>query len=276
MRFFLSLIFSALTCGGGYMLLQNPDSLDQVRQWFNTGEFLTLELRHSPKEIMERNKEALLKGAGRKFLEPSIVFYPYLLLEVKYTNTEEKTQEGLILWGLEDGEMVLSTSDWSKTHGFEDCLLAGASRYDFKILNTLASSQKPLDREQLLQKLLVEDDTLDHWLESAKDKYLIVQSGNQFRLHFENPKIFVKPETMIEHRLVTKPSTYSERMSKRYSMNQIENISKAAFGSDFTIRSSREVYLPVVRIKVQNPDNSIAETHWNALNGKKISDNLLP
>lgn len=277
MRIFLSLIVSAIVAYGGYFsYLKNPDLEGKLRQFFSTGEFLTLEMRYSPKQIMEQHREALIKGAGRKFLQPEIVFYPYLLLEVKYTSDDNKTQEGLMLWGLEDGEMVISTKDWSKTHGFEDCLLAGASRYDFKLINTLAKGQKALDRAELLQKLMVEEDTLDHWVESAKDKHLIVQNGNKLRLHFENPTIFVKPETQIEHPLVTKPSKYSEKVKRRYSKGQIESIARAAFGSDLAIRQSTEVYLPVAKIRVENPDKSVAETHFNAINGKKIASNLLP
>ena len=52
---------------------------------------------------------------------------------------------------------------------------------------------------------------------------------------------------------------------------QIERISRAAFGQNFAIRKMTDVYLPVHSIVVQNPDGSIHTSHWNALNGKRLS-----
>jgi len=45
---------------------------------------------------------------------------------------------------------------------------------------------------------------------------------------------------------------------------------KAAFGDDFAIRKTTEIFLPVYSIVVQNPDGSHMTTYWNALNGKNI------
>ena len=87
----------------------------------------------------------------------------------------------------------------------------------------------------------------------------------------QNPRLSVLPETKIDQWLVTKPSKNAKRITKKYRAYQIENIAKAAFGSDFTIRRTKEIFLPVYSIVVKNPDNSEMTTHWNALNGKKLS-----
>ena len=64
----------------------------------------------------------LLKDTDHVFLEPTLKFVPYLLMDVKYIRTQDKTGEGVILWGLVDGEMVINTGTWEKTHGFTDCI----------------------------------------------------------------------------------------------------------------------------------------------------------
>ena len=60
-------------------------------------------------------------------------------------------------------------------------------------------------------------------------------------------------------------------MPKRFRTSQIETTAKAAFGNDFAIRKTTEIFLPVYSIVVQNPDGSQMTTYWNALNGKKLS-----
>ena len=55
------------------------------------------------------------------------------------------------------------------------------------------------------------------------------------------------------------------------SSSQIQKIAKAAFGDDFTVRNTTEVYLPVYSIEVLNPDGSTFTTYWNALTGDRMT-----
>jgi len=235
--------------------------------------FKTLEVRYSADNIMRSHKRELLKDGEHKFLDPTIIFHPYLLMEVKYNRPTNQTGEGLILWSLVDGEMVINTNSWEKTHGFTDCIKSSADRDNFKVINALSLNNGSMDRESLSRFLNVEDETLDRWLEICKRKNLIVQSGNIFRLHFKNPKIHVVPETKINQGLVTKELKQAIKIAKKYRPSQIENIAKAAFGLDFAIRKMTEVFLPVHSIKIQNPDGSQMTTYWNALNGQQLSQN---
>jgi hypothetical protein len=82
-----------------------------------SGNFHTLEARLSAKQIMEANKRKLLKDDRHHFLEPVTLFTPYLLLEIKYTKPDHTTGEGMILWDLTDGEMVMHTQGWDKYMG---------------------------------------------------------------------------------------------------------------------------------------------------------------
>lgn len=275
MRFIITLLTIA---SGGYGLWWfMADSHPEIKNiknkamdFFNQGRFHTLEVRYSANQIMEAHRKELLKDNRHKYLEPILNFYPYVLLEVKYTLTDEKTSEGVMLWDLTDGEMVIDTKNWQKTHGFGDCINANADRHEFKILNMLAKKGGSIDREGLVKSLHVENDILDSWIDSCRKKKLIVQTGNRYRLHLENPLIRTVPETHIDERLVTQSYQDAIQLPTRYSVSQIEKMSKAAFGNDFAIRKTTDIFLPVHGIVVQNPDGSVHTSHWNALNGKPL------
>jgi len=173
--------------------------------------------------------------------------------------------------GLLDGEMVINTSTWEKTHGFTDCLASNATRQEFKVINALASRGGAWDRDGLVHFLNIENHILDNWIDGCRKKSLIVQNGNTYRLHLQNPKLQVIPETKLEQWLVTKSSKNANRVKRRYGAAQIKNTAKAAFGNDFAIRKTTEIFLPVYSIIVQNPDGSQMTTYWNALNGKRMA-----
>lgn len=259
-----------LLVGGGYWVYQTQP---QVRVFFDrhftSKEFHTLEARFSAEQIMEKNRKMLLKDSKYSYLEPSLQFYPYALLEVKYSK-ESKTKEGILLWSLLDGELVIDTADWQTTHGFQDCINAEADKNDFKIIKMLAKNNNKADRDVLLRNLPIENETLDVWIDSCRQKKLIIQRGSEYSLHFCEPRFMLLPETKIDEWVVTKPSKGANCIPKRYTVSQITQTALTAFDNDFKIRGVTEVYLPVYNIVVQNPDGSVLTTHWNALNGKRI------
>ena len=276
----MRLLFTFLTlvaaCWGLWRLTDTqPEVKTKIEEILNTGSFNTLEVRYSANQIMDSNRRKLLKSNRHRFLDPTMKFYPYTLLEVKYAVSEKKTKEGVILWDLSDGEMVLETKNWVKTHGLGDCINAGTDRHEFRVINLLASKGGSADREALIKSLHVDNEVLDAWIESCRRKQLIVQGGNRYRLHLEKPLLNMKPSTKIDERLVTKPHRNAERVHNRYSLSQIEKIAKAAFGGDFAIRKTLDLYLPVHCIVVQNPDGSIHTSHWNALNGKQMQTHFV-
>jgi len=247
-----------------------------AKEYLHTGDFLTLEEHFTADQIMESHRAELLKDETHVYLKPSLNFYPYVLMEVKYVRQNNGTGEGVMLWSLEDGEMILDTGTWEQTHGYEDCITAKATRNDFKIINTIAQHGNSMDRESLLKSLYVESDILDSWLDSVKRKQLIIQKGNDYRLHFQNPKLQMTPVTRIRHRLVKKPYKHAVRISGNYSASQIHAVTTAAYGSGFAIRSVKKVFLPAYVIEVKNPDGSTLTTQWNAVTGKRIKDHYIP
>jgi len=243
-----------------------------IKEKLEAGDFLTLEERYTPRQIMAANQAEMLQNSKYKFLEPEQYYYPYLIMEVKYSINEQNTGESSMLWSLKDGEMVTDSSSWEKTHGFEDAITANADRNDFKIINAISKHNGFIDRTTLAAELHADGDTLDNWIDGVRRKKLVLRSGNGYRLHLSNPNMNVVPTTNINSWLVKRPYKGSQRIAKKYSCSQIEKICQAAFGENFAIRSTKEVFLPVYEIKVQNPDGSLMTSHWNALNGKRIKN----
>ena len=249
----------------------SPSFRTKTEDFFSAGTFQTLEVRYTAEHIMDSHRKELLKDSEHVFLEPTLKFYPYLLMEVKYNRSYDRTGEGILLWGLVDGEMVINATTWERTHGFSDCIASNATRHEFKIINALAGHGGSCDREGLSKFLNIENNVLDEWAETCRKKSLIVQNGNVYRLHLQNPKLQVIPETKLDLNLVQKNTKHAVREKKRFRGVQIEQIARAAFGTDFAIRKTTEIFLPVYSITVQNPDGSQMTSYWNALNGSRIS-----
>lgn len=266
----VALMAFVLALGGYWTWNYQPKVRTKIEDLLSSATFQTLEIRYSAESIMEAHRKELLKDADHVYLDPILKFVPYLLMDVKYTRSHDKTAEGVMLWGLVDGEMVINTGTWEKTHGFTDCIASNATRQEFRIINALAARGGAWDREGLSKFLNIENNVLDTWVDSCRKKSLIVQNGNTYRLHLQNPKLQVVPETKLEQWLVTKPTKHASKVKERYRSAQIETIARAAFGGDFAIRNTTKVFLPVYSIVVQNPDGSQMTTYWNALNGKRL------
>lgn len=268
---------AALVLAGGWLVLttQSDSMLGFVRQYVENSEFVTLEARYSPEQIVDNYRKEFPAGELRNYQEPTLKFHPYLLMEVKYTQPDKKSREAVAFWSLIDGEMVLNTDTWEKTHGFEDAINAGATRTDFQVLYVLARNKGSATLDQVQKELRIDKEQLPLIVSSALTKHLIVQRGNELFLHFQNPKFLVRPETQTSHWLVSKPYDHAQRFPRKYSGNQVQRIAKAAFGDDFTIRSTTEVFLPVYAVDILNPDGSVLTTHWNALTGQKIQPKYL-
>jgi len=276
MKTMLALATFLLAAVGGIWKWQTDSNFREVvEQYIDNGDVVTFEARYTPEQIMELRSKELLGEKERSFQNSELKFHPYVLFEVKYSDHDKKTKEGILLWDLVDGEMVISCEQWDKTHGFEDAINAKATRNDFKILSALEKAKGKMTMEQLQRELQIEEDVLLPWVENSKEKHLIVQKGNDIQLHFQNPRMLVTPQTKIDQCMVTKPYNQAQKVTRRYTSREIEKIAYAAFGSDFTIRTKKEVFLPIYNIEVSNRDGSILTTYWNALNGKRIIPNYL-
>lgn len=274
MRRFAILAGLIATIGLGLYWFDESDWLKPIQHYVENQDVMTLEARYTPEVIMENHRRELLGDSQRSFQEPTLKFYPYLLMEVKFVDNK-KTREGVILWSQVDGEMVLNTDNWEMTHGFQDAINSGATALDFRLLNVLAE-KGVLTREKLQKELNLDEEALNGLIESAAKKQLILVKGHEIQLHFENPKFLVTPQTKMTQWIVNKPFSQGKKVPISYSQSKIERIAKAAFGNGFAIKSIKEIYLPVYNIPVLNADGSILISEWNALNGLRINPHYLP
>ena len=97
--FFLGAL-GALGYGLFWTYKNHPEYKNKVEELLNSGHFHTLEVRYTARQIMEAHRKELFKDNRHKYLEPALQFYPYVLMEVKYTVSDEKTREGVMLWDL--------------------------------------------------------------------------------------------------------------------------------------------------------------------------------
>lgn len=272
-KLLLLAIFAVLLAGGWWFYKDHgyEHFSGIVQQYVDNGEFVTLKARYTAEQIMQAHSKELLVNEQHSFQEPSLKFHPYLLMEVKYSQPDKKSREASSLWSLMDGEMVINTDTWEKTHGFEDAINADATRSDFKLMQALAKTRGPVPLDRLQKDLQIEKETLKSWIDSALAKHLVVLKGNELQLHFQDPKILVAPETQMNDWLVKKPYNHTQRIAAKYSKSQIQKNAKAAFGEDFTVRNFTEVLLPIHVIQVVNPDGSIFTSYWNALTGQRLN-----
>lgn len=269
-KIYLYFLAIAVVLVGAWMFTNQDKFSGIVQQYVENGEFITLKARYTPAQIMKDHQDELLADNKHAYQEPGLKYHPYLLMEVKYSQADKKSREGMVLWSLVDGEMVIQTETWEKTHGFEDAINAEATRNDFKIMQALAKRKGGMTFDQLQKELHLEKESLKLWVESGLSKHLIIQKDNELQLHFQDPKILISPETQINEWFVKKPYSHTQRLSNLYSNAQVQKVAKAAFGDDFTVRSATEVFLPVYSIEVLNPDGSIFTSYWNAINGERI------
>lgn len=271
MRFLTTLIILGGLGYGLYWLNGTyPELKDEAIELVKTGTFQTLETRFTASQIMEKEKLSLSNSSDARGHSPVLRFHPYLLMEVKFTTSDDQTEEGIILWDLMDGEMVLNTKSWEKTHGFADCINANADQNEYSILMTIAKNGGKASHQNLMQALNTEAHLFERALERARKKKLIVQQGNDYRIHLNHPIMDVLPSTTMLDPLVIKSSKHSERMQRQFSPGQIKRAAEAAFGANFAIRSAQDVFLPIYSMTIQHPDGSLHTTHWNAFNGKRV------
>jgi hypothetical protein len=228
------LIGLLLIAGFGFWSLQKEtirNWKEQALNYIDNRDIITLEARFLPEKILDEHLRELVGKDNKSLRQTTLKYYPYLLLDIKYTD-DQKTREGVLLWGLNDGEVVLNTDNWESTHGFYDCLECQASRTDFKLIHALGKKHGSSSIEELQRELKIEREIVENWIEEAKKKHLIVQKGAQINLHFENPKLVFNPQTKVKHPLVSKPFQEGEKATRKFNRSQILALAHAAFGND--------------------------------------------
>jgi hypothetical protein len=269
----LSLLITLGVLGGGgaFVFFEKPDLYKQILGYFQNESFSSLEVRFTEEQILKKEGASLLRDKRQSFLPAVLEFYPYALFEIKYAAPDDKTYEGLLLWGLSDGEIVLDTTTWETTNGYADCLESRADKQDLAIIRALYRAPgQMLVEESLGQASGLKKELLPNFLEKCKKKKLIVQTRGAYRLHLFEPKLTRLPETKINQWLITKSYNSQEKVSKKFSLRAVEKMAHIAFDNELYIKNVQEIYLPVYRLTVQNPDGTRLIAHYNALNGMPL------
>lgn len=252
---------------------KHPKWKEEIRNLFDSSACAIIEAKFAPEQVIETNSKPFLRMHKYQYLPPITKLYPFLLLDIKYSPSPDKTEESLILWDLIDGEMVINTKDWKKTHGFSDCIRESSSGLELQILMTLAKHKGSLPGNSLLQLLHWDKTTFTAWSESCCRKSLITCHDNIYRIHMQDPILFSTPKTTFHENFVIKTDdSGNSKLPKQFSPNQIKRIARLIFGEDFAIRNIKQIFLPIYIITVQNSDNSLQTSYWNSLTGKQIID----
>lgn len=95
MRALLTLLFlTALTVGSFWSWNHIPGFRSKIEGFLMAPTFQTLEVRYTAEAIMEAHRKELLKDKHHVFLAPKLKFIPYLMMDVKYLRSKDKTGEG--------------------------------------------------------------------------------------------------------------------------------------------------------------------------------------
>ena len=174
MRTFSLFSLCVLIAVGAFIARNN---LPEIKQYFHKivpgNKIHILERRFSADSLMKAHKKNLLKDSRYAFLQPKLTYHPYLLLEIKYSRSQERTGEGFILWSLLDGEMVINAKTWEKTHGFADCITSKATSHPNELeiiyeLRQALSDLTPVDAMNLLLSRLKKTNSNAEFLLSMK------------------------------------------------------------------------------------------------------------
>lgn len=229
-------------------------------------EITLFEPRFTSEQVMQSQGGQNLFQESEDLSQAQVELFPYLLMEVKYLRGD-KSLESTVLWSLNQGEILLDTTQWEMTHGYYDCLIHGAGQDEMTIINALANKGGTLDRESLLRMVHRDGDEVDDWIHRCIKKQLIVQIGNIYKLHLQNPKLALEPKTKINVPLRKKRLAFNKVITPKYRPQAIVALAHASFGSGFSIRRQQLVYLPVYSILAKFSDASTATTKWNAHTG---------
>ena len=229
---------------------------------------MAFEKRFTGEQILEHEGSSLGKDSKLRQSKTTLKFYPLLLMEVKFTNSDHLTHEGVILWDLIDGEMIIDARSWEKTHGFADCIQAHTNHHEYQVIKAIVKNHNQMHKKDLMQLVDIQLPLLEKWLKRCLKKKLIVCHKKTYHIHIQNPKFSFIPMTKVSMPLITRQYKNIEKSKKYFSSTQIIQTAKAVFEHDFSIRRSYEVYLPVYSFSKQNRDGSTQTLYYNALNGK--------
>lgn len=271
---YLLLLIGSLAIGSWWLYHNNDkveEFLDSYTSTRNDQSFLALEPRFTAAQIEETHRSELPEERVDDHIQPELLLYPYLLLDVVYSNPDQRDREAVILWSLDNGEIVLDTNTWQMTRGLGRLVQAQSEQSDYDVVKVLSNMGGRARRDQLTRALKIDVGTAEEWLDNARNKGIIVQEGNTYRLRDAGLKINNFVATNIDRRLATKPYARTRKQATQFDKQEISLAAQAILPPNASVREWKEVYLPVYGISLRNPNGTVETTYWNALNGQKYA-----
>lgn len=198
-------------------------------------------------------------------------YLPLAILSIKYpTSSYSTTKEGIEIWDLFQGEMVLHANVWDLSHGFSDCLTQLVTADEFSILLVLSQQNGALSLNTLARKLALEPEHLEKTLQNCTRKHLVLEKDGSYKIHMHKPLLHISPETVIHSPLTTEKKSITNKLPKKYSVNKIGKIAETCFGPGFHIKEKTEVCLPIYVFTIKSADGSLSQRYFNSFNGKEM------
>ncbi len=194
---------------------------------------------------------------------------PLAILSVKYP-FQETTKEGIEIWDLVCGEMILHADVWDQSHGLSECLTQWVTSDEFSILVTLAQLKGSLSLNALAEKLSVEPERLVQILQKCMHKHLILEKNGNYKIHMHNPILKVPPETVVHSQLTIEKKNVTNKLPKKHSVHKVSKTAEALFGPGFHVKEHAEAFLPIYVFTIKSADGSLSQRYFNSFNGKEM------
>lgn len=271
-------LYSAVSLGSVWLWEHNPS----VRVWVDNHFFSYIDVKfdHSDDHVIANRftVEHITNngpGPGTKLHTCKVLYLPLLKMDVKYRGAIG-TEEGIIVWDLVSGEMLMDLESWTYSHGLEDCLISDISHDAFLVLSSLSKKGK---RRECTDVMGISKDTglnyefLDALLRDCTNLGLVVSKNNGYALHIQNPRLPDSPLSSSYQNLPSSWTTTQSRITRdtkiksTYTVEMVQQFAMKIFGPNFIIKRSSIVYLPLFLIQYNAPDGSLHTTYYNAFSG---------
>ncbi|WP_108623957.1 hypothetical protein [Candidatus Similichlamydia epinepheli] len=181
-------------------------------------------------------------------LEMKRELIPYIELKVKYSPKPLTTEEKMALWSLHNGEMVVSTKTWQKTHGLGDCLRGKVGVEEMRLLKELVRKRRPTSLDQLIKQTHTPEEMKQASLivDRCLEKGLLIKKNSLLQIHIKQPKWPNKPFTDTNRSLSYAPCDNFLAFRAQFSDKEIARLMEVLFeDQQLKVQSYRMIFVPI-------------------------------
>ena len=151
---------------GGILIWQNNRSLRRLIERASRGNEITVfESRYLSQDLPKKD-----------YKDITLLFFPYLMMEVKFPGNDGKAGHGILLWSLTSGEAVINGDTWEMTRGFAQALSSKPSKDAFRLMQVISLYGGSVSKELLEKQLRLHNGKLDEVINEAIDKKFVINN----------------------------------------------------------------------------------------------------